>query len=76
MGQMSRLDRPIGWWLLLLPCWWSEALAARMAGHGPSLWTLALFLIGAVAMRGAGSTWNDITDKDLDAKVARTSGWG
>lgn len=71
-ARMSRLDRPIGWWLLLLPCWWSEAMAARLAGHVPSLWTLLLFLIGAVAMRGAGSTWNDITDKDLDAKVART----
>ncbi len=71
-ARMARLDRPIGWWLLLLPCWWSEALAARIAGHWPSLWTLLLFLIGAVAMRGAGSTWNDITDRDLDAQVART----
>ncbi len=71
-ARMARLDRPIGWWLLLLPCWWSEALAARIAGHWPSLWTLLLFLIGAVAMRGAGSTWNDISDRDLDAQVART----
>ena len=71
-ARMARLDRPIGWWLLLLPCWWSEALAARIAGHWPSLWTLILFLIGAIAMRGAGSTWNDITDRDLDAQVART----
>lgn len=71
-ARLARLDRPIGWWLLLLPCWWSEALAARIAGHWPNILTLALFLIGAVAMRGAGSTWNDITDRDLDAKVART----
>lgn len=71
-ARLARLDRPIGWWLLLLPCWWSEALAARMAGNLPSLLTLALFFIGAVAMRGAGSTWNDITDRDLDAQVART----
>lgn len=71
-ARLARLDRPIGWWLLLLPCWWSEALAARMASDAPNLLTLLLFLIGAVAMRGAGSTWNDITDRDLDAKVART----
>lgn len=71
-ARMARLDRPIGWWLLLLPCWWSEALAARMAGHWPSLATLLLFLIGAIAMRGAGSTWNDISDRDLDGQVART----
>ncbi|MCZ8182341.1 MAG: 4-hydroxybenzoate octaprenyltransferase [Beijerinckiaceae bacterium] len=71
-ARMARLDRPIGWWLLLLPCWWSEALAARLSGGWPNLLTLLLFLIGAVAMRGAGSTWNDITDRDLDARVART----
>lgn len=71
-ARMARLDRPIGWWLLLLPCWWSEALAARISGQWPNLLTLALFLIGAVVMRGAGSTWNDITDRDLDAQVART----
>ncbi|MGL5446142.1 MAG: 4-hydroxybenzoate octaprenyltransferase [Rhabdaerophilum sp.] len=71
-ARLARLDRPIGWWLLLLPCWWSEALAARIAGGSPSLLTLLLFMIGAIAMRGAGSTWNDITDRDLDAKVART----
>jgi 4-hydroxybenzoate polyprenyltransferase len=71
-ASLARLDRPIGWWLLLLPCWWSAALAAKMAGTLPSLPLLLLFLIGAVAMRGAGSTWNDITDRDLDAQVART----
>jgi 4-hydroxybenzoate polyprenyltransferase len=71
-ARLARLDRPIGWWLLLLPCWWSEAMAARLAGHGPSLATLALFLLGAIVMRGAGSTWNDLADRDLDAKVERT----
>jgi 4-hydroxybenzoate polyprenyltransferase len=71
--RLARIDRPIGWWLLLLPCWWSTALAAIAAGKPfPNPWHLALFLIGAVAMRGAGSTYNDIVDRDLDAKVART----
>lgn len=66
---LSRIDRPIGAWLLLFPCWWGIALAAA----DPSLWTLfALTGVGAVAMRGAGCTWNDILDRDLDAKVART----
>src|SRR3974390_1926461 len=71
--RLSRLDRPIGSWLLLWPCWWSAALAAGIA-HDISLLPLdiVLFLIGAFAMRGAGCTWNDITDRDLDAKVERT----
>ena len=72
--QLARLDRPIGWWLLLLPCWWSDALAGVASGQGPSLLHDLLFLIGAVAMRGAGSTWNDLVDRDLDAKVERTRG--
>jgi 4-hydroxybenzoate polyprenyltransferase len=71
--RLARLDRPIGSWLLLLPCWWSAAIAAIAAKDGrPSLWHLALFALGAVAMRGAGSTYNDIVDRDLDAKVERT----
>ena len=71
--RLSRLDRPIGSWLLLLPCWWSAALAAAVAhGVGRLPLPLALFLVGAFAMRGAGCTWNDITDRDLDAKVERT----
>src|SRR4051794_14654395 len=71
--RLSRLDRPIGSWLLLMPCWWSAALAAGMAHELARLpVTLALFLVGAFAMRGAGCTWNDITDRDLDAKVERT----
>ncbi len=72
-ARMARLDRPIGWWLLLWPCWWSAALAADAVGRAyPDPWHLVLFLIGAIAMRGAGCTYNDIADRDLDAKVART----
>lgn len=71
--RLSRLDRPIGSWLLLMPCWWSAALAAGISGHVRSLpLTLALFFIGAFVMRAAGCTWNDITDRDLDARVERT----
>jgi 4-hydroxybenzoate polyprenyltransferase len=71
--QLGRLDRPIGSWLLLLPCWWSTGLAALASGARlPDLKLLALFAIGAVAMRGAGCTWNDILDRDLDARVERT----
>jgi len=71
--RLSRLDRPIGSWLLLMPCWWSAALAAGISGHLKSLpLTIALFFIGAFVMRGAGCTWNDITDRDLDAAVERT----
>ncbi|MBN8969197.1 MAG: 4-hydroxybenzoate octaprenyltransferase [Rhizobiales bacterium] len=71
--RLSRMDRPIGSWLLLLPCLWSAALAAAVAGRLRDLpWLIALFAIGAFVMRGAGCTWNDITDRDLDAKVERT----
>jgi 4-hydroxybenzoate polyprenyltransferase len=71
--RLARLDRPIGWWLLLLPCWWSTALAAIAADRPwPNPWHVLLFLIGAIAMRGAGSTWNDFLDRDLDKGVART----
>jgi 4-hydroxybenzoate polyprenyltransferase len=71
--RLARLDRPIGSWLLLLPCWWSAALAAIADGRaGPSLVHVALFFVGAFAMRGAGCTWNDIVDRDLDASVERT----
>ncbi len=72
--RLARFDRPIGWWLLLLPCWWSSALAAIAAGaRAPSLRHLLLFFIGAFAMRGGGCTWNDIVDRDLDASVERTA---
>jgi 4-hydroxybenzoate polyprenyltransferase len=71
--RLARLDRPIGSWLLLLPCWWSSALAAVAAhARAPNLLHLVLFFIGAFAMRGAGCTWNDIVDRDLDGRVERT----
>ena len=68
-ARLARLDRPIGTWLLLFPCWWGIALAAPT---WPSLSLIALFGIGAVVMRGAGCTFNDIVDRDFDAKVERT----
>jgi 4-hydroxybenzoate polyprenyltransferase len=70
--QLARLDRPIGWWLLLLPCWWSSAIASIAQSRPPELVHLGLFMLGAIAMRGAGSTYNDIVDRDLDARVERT----
>jgi 4-hydroxybenzoate polyprenyltransferase len=71
--RLARYDRPIGSWLLLMPCLWSAALASGIAHDlsRPPLW-IVLFFIGAFVMRGAGCTWNDITDRDLDAKVERT----
>ena len=70
--RLARLDRPIGSWLLLIPCWWSLGLAAIHAGQPVSVWHAVLFFVGAFAMRGAGCTWNDIVDRDLDAMVERT----
>ena len=70
--RLARLDRPIGSWLLLMPCWWSSGLAGMHAGQLPSLWHIGLFFIGAFAMRGAGCTWNDLVDRDLDGLVERT----
>jgi len=71
--RLSRFDRPIGSWLLLMPCWWSAALAAGIARDVSQLpLVIVLFLIGAFVMRGAGCAWNDITDRDLDARVERT----
>src|ERR1700761_9613989 len=71
--RLARFDRPIGSWLLLMPCWWSAALAAGVAHTTRQLpLTIALFFVGAFVMRGAGCTWNDITDRDLDALVERT----
>jgi 4-hydroxybenzoate polyprenyltransferase len=67
-GVLARWDRPIGSWLLLWPCWWGVALASQL----PDPWLLALFGIGAVAMRGAGCVVNDLADRDLDARVERT----
>jgi 4-hydroxybenzoate polyprenyltransferase len=74
-ARLARLDRPIGAWLLLFPGWWGIALASAGLTQGPR-WPdpvlLALFALGAVAMRGAGCTLNDIADREYDAKVART----
>ncbi len=86
--RLARLDRPIGAWLLLWPCWWSIAMAAREAPTGwrwavtgagangeglPDPILMVLFLIGAFAMRAAGCVWNDLVDRDIDARVARTA---
>ena len=70
-AQLARLDRPIGWWLLLLPGWWSLALAAP---ERPDLGLFFLFWLGAVVMRGAGCTLNDIVDRNYDGAVERTRG--
>ena len=70
--RLARLDRPIGSWLLLMPCWWSVGLAGMHNNRFPSLWHIVLFFIGAFAMRGAGCTWNDLVDRDLDGRVERT----
>ncbi len=73
--KLARIERPIGWQLLLLPCWWAAGLAAIAAGQPlPNPWHCLLFLIGAIVMRGAGCTFNDIIDRKLDAQVARTRG--
>src|SRR5271169_3208874 len=68
-ARLARLDRPIGTWLLLFPAWWGIALASP---RWPDPALLALFALGAVAMRGAGCTLNDIADREYDGKVART----
>ncbi len=82
MAQMARWDRPIGWQLLLLPCLWSAAMAANaqialgetaiLSVYQTFLWHCVLFTIGAIAMRGAGCTYNDLVDHELDAQVERT----
>jgi 4-hydroxybenzoate polyprenyltransferase len=84
-AQLARWERPIGWRLLMWPCWWSlmlalnaappkrdSLLASAMAIFAAAAFPLALFLAGAFLMRGAGCTWNDLVDRDIDAKVART----
>ncbi len=71
--RLSRADRPIGTWLLLLPCWWGVLLAAASTSFKLfDLWIILGCALGAFLMRGAGCTWNDITDRDFDAQVART----
>ncbi|MEZ2129357.1 MULTISPECIES: 4-hydroxybenzoate octaprenyltransferase [unclassified Sinorhizobium] len=77
-AQLARWDRPIGWQLLLWPCIWSATLAANAAvtlgrfSGGVLLYHLFLYFIGAVAMRGAGCTYNDLVDHEIDMEVART----
>ena len=77
-AQLARWDRPIGWQLLMWPCFWSAAMAANAAAHigqfsgGQLIFYLVLYLIGSVAMRGAGCTYNDLVDHKIDMEVART----
>ncbi|MBC8158240.1 MAG: 4-hydroxybenzoate octaprenyltransferase [Alphaproteobacteria bacterium] len=68
--RLARLDRPIGTWLLLLPCWWGAALAAS---GWPDPYLIVLFAIGSIVMRAAGCTINDMADREFDARVARTA---
>ncbi|WP_299813941.1 4-hydroxybenzoate octaprenyltransferase [uncultured Jannaschia sp.] len=71
--RLSRADRPIGTWLLLIPCWWGLTLAVAATGfRWFDLWIAGGCALGAFLMRGAGCTWNDVTDRDIDARVART----
>ena len=69
--SVMRLDRPIGWWLLLLPGWWSILVGSQSLSG--ALWLMGLFLIGAVVMRAAGCVINDMWDRDIDKKIARTA---
>jgi 4-hydroxybenzoate polyprenyltransferase len=71
--RLARADRPIGFFLLALPCFWSVSLAGRSLDEPyPDLWLLFLFAMGAVVMRAAGCTYNDLVDREIDAQVART----
>jgi len=72
--KLARYDRPIGTWLLLLPCWLGQSLAEMATGaRSPDVFYYVLFAIGAIAMRGAGCTWNDIVDRKYDGRVERTA---
>jgi 4-hydroxybenzoate polyprenyltransferase len=71
--KLGRLDRPAGIWLLMLPGWQAIALAGAMQGRWPDARLLAEFAIGATLMRAAGCAFNDIVDRDIDARVARTA---
>ncbi|HHL20362.1 MAG TPA: 4-hydroxybenzoate octaprenyltransferase, partial [Aliiroseovarius sp.] len=73
--RLSRADRPIGTWLLLLPCWWGLLLAIGHTGRASlyDAWIALGCAAGAWLMRGAGCTWNDITDRHIDAQVERTA---
>ena len=69
---LARIDRPIGWWLLLLPGWW--IIAATAQSFSRMIWVMGLFLVGAVTMRAAGCVINDMWDRKLDRRVERTAG--
>lgn len=74
-AQLARWERPIGWWLLMWPCWWSLAIAVSAKGNVDWRQTaefLSLFMLGAIAMRGAGCTYNDLVDENIDNQVTRT----
>jgi 4-hydroxybenzoate polyprenyltransferase len=71
--KLARFDRPIGTWLLMLPGWQAVALADAQDGKGPDLKLLILIAVGSLVMRGAGCAYNDIVDRDFDARVARTA---
>ncbi len=72
--RLIRADRPIGTWLLLIPCLWSAALAGQAAGMAtPPVYLMILFAVGSFVMRGAGCLVNDLWDREIDAKVARTA---
>ena len=72
--KLGRFDRPTGIWLLMLPGWQGIALADAIDHRPPDAWLMLLFFLGAVLMRSAGCAYNDIVDRDIDAKVARTAG--
>ncbi len=72
--KLGRFDRPVGIWLLMLPGWQGIALAASAQRHWPSPYLLIVFAVGAALMRAAGCAFNDIVDRDIDARVARTAG--
>ena len=73
--RLSRYDRPVGFWLLAVPCWIAMAFTYLSTPQDLNALVYAvLFGIGAIAMRGAGCTYNDLLDKDIDAKVERTAG--
>ncbi|HAI31534.1 MAG TPA: 4-hydroxybenzoate octaprenyltransferase, partial [Thalassospira sp.] len=74
--KLLRLDRPIGTWLLLLPCWWSTAMAGGLTDAVTTkqiVIMMALFGVGAVIMRGAGCVINDLADRNFDGQVERTT---
>lgn len=80
-AQLARWDRPIGWKLLMWPCFWSTTMAffsyeqfsqSFLSIVGCWVWYLFLFFLGSVAMRGAGCTWNDLVDQKIDSQVERT----